>query len=167
MRTRGQVCDKRSQLRCTIPESYNDEDELEPNKFFCVGCMGTHEKEDGHRHHVLEHSLGGLSEKFNVLMVCASCHVVLHNGTRNDRKRIWRRLYSYMGSLYGLLFLLQWPTYYEGTKADLAAKPLTLKEFRQLNEWVKDQLDHELVHQIAPGVLHVAPDKPYESVFPQ
>lgn len=167
MRKRGEVCDKRSQKRCTIPEVLDDNGEVVRNQFFCVGCMGTFSITEGNRHHVLEHTLGGLSEKFNVLMVCSSCHVVLHNGTREDRKRIWRRVYSYMGSRYGMLFLLQWPTYYNGVKADLAASPMTLKEIRKLNEWIKDQLDHELVHQVAPGVLHVAPDKPYESVFPK
>lgn len=166
MRKRGQVCDKRSQARCTIPESRNDQDEIDSKRFFCVGCMEAHDLDEGYRHHVLEHTLGGLSEKFNCLMICASCHMVIHNGTRKDRKRIWRRLYTYMGSMYGLLFLLQYPMHYGGMKKDLTEKPLTLAQIRALNESMKDQLDRELMHQIAPGVLHIG-TKPYESVFPE
>lgn len=164
MRKRGETCDKRSQKRCTIPEVFDDEDEVVRGEFFCVGCMGTFSVTEGNRHHVVEHADGGLSERWNCIMTCASCHVTLHNGTRKDQTRIFRRLYAYMGSLYGLLFLLQYPANYEGMKRDMVENAMTLGDIREANESIKSQMDNELMHQFAPGTLYVG-NNPYVSMF--
>lgn len=166
MRKRGQVCDKRSQARCTIPESRNGEDEVDPTRFFCVGCMESHDIDEGNRHHVLEHAEGGLSERWNVLMLCGSCHAVFHNGTKKDRDRVFMRTFAYMTARYGVLFVWQYKEQHEVFKTALTKEPMTLTQIRHENGLLKRRMDMELAHLISPGVVKFwLSAEPYKSVF--
>lgn len=160
-RQRGWACDKRSQQRATTLESEN------PNSFFCIGCSKSHDLGDGHRHHVVPHVDGGLSEKWNCLTVCSSCHVMLHGGTQKDQERIHVRVYCYMAATYGILFLLQYQSYCDVIRENAKKAPLSLKEYRKFNEVTKELHYRELLHQMAPGVVTFGGLDPYRSIFPQ
>ena len=59
------------------------------------------------RHHVIWHMLDGHGFRWNMLLICKTCHALETMGTRADMAKIYLRCFWYMLAEYGLLFLLQ------------------------------------------------------------
>lgn len=78
---------------------------IQPDKFVCIGCEKVFARGEMDRHHVVEHCLGGATERHNVLAICRRCHrlVEFDHGLR-------MKLSFYMGAKYGLRFYIRHPT---------------------------------------------------------
>lgn len=128
MRKIGQVCDKRSQARCYWLD-------LKDNLFRCPCCDRMPEVAEAKRHHSVAHADGGLSERWNVIAICASCHVTIHAGTNKDSYELNMRARNALLAKFGLLHWIQ-----EGWARDLvrSMKPIGLAEYRRLDRILKN-----------------------------
>lgn len=87
------------------------------------------------RHHAVGHAEGGLSERWNVIAICASCHVTIHAGTNKDSYELTMRAKGVLLAKFGLLHWLQ-----EGWVRDMvrSMNPVGLAEYRRLDRIIKN-----------------------------
>lgn len=129
-RALGTKADKRNPSK-TYQMSIDDE------HFFCIGCKETIKKDELVGHHVVCHSDGGLTEKWNVLQICTSCHAIAHNGKQRDAKRLNDLFTYFMIANFGLLHLLQIQKMREIIREEINTKGWNLKTIRQIDADLK------------------------------
>lgn len=98
----------------------------------CCNRLLTHD--NTRRHHVREHIEGGLSIRWNVIAICASCHVTIHGGTEEDMYTLNTKAKNALIARYGLLSLLQYPVWREWLRM---VCPSTITQVRAINNEIK------------------------------
>ena len=111
--------------------------DVDDEHFFCIGCKKWFKKDESVGHHVVCHSDGGLSEKWNVLQICRSCHSIAHNGNQDDAKRLNDLFTYFMIANFGLLHLLQIPKMREIIRKEININEFNLKTIRQIDANLK------------------------------
>lgn len=82
---------------------------FQPSKdVVCVACQRKLKPGNHHVHHVLPVQYGGETNKWNLVLLCAECHVIYHHAVEDDREderanKIHEKVWEFMESRYGLL----------------------------------------------------------------
>ena len=71
--------------------------------YYCPGCLKEITSENGEIHHVKPINHGGTDSKRNKILICDSCHNIIHQETTRDNHLVWDRVRNYMLSIHGLL----------------------------------------------------------------
>ena len=71
------------------------------NKLICPICF--QHKENWHVNHFVMQMDGGRNTKYNLTVLCAMCHRMLHDGEDEKRMFVYKRLNMFMMSRYGIL----------------------------------------------------------------
>jgi len=100
----------------------------------CPCCNRPLKPADTRRHHVREHVEGGLSIRWNVIAICASCHVAIHAGSEEDVYILNTRAKNALVARYGFLNLLQYPVW---RKLLRVIAPTSLSQIRAINAETK------------------------------
>ena len=100
----------------------------------CPCCGKKLNQANTRRHHAREHIEGGLSIRWNVIAICASCHVVIHGGTKEDVFALNQKARHVLVSRFGLLNLLQYPIWRDYLRM---TKPTNLEQIKVINREIK------------------------------
>ncbi len=71
------------------------------NQLICPLCL--EHKENWHVNHFVMKMDGGRETKYNLTVLCAKCHMLLHHAEGHEAKLLWDRLNWFMMSRHGVL----------------------------------------------------------------
>jgi hypothetical protein len=121
----------------------------------CPLCGADTPTTETHRHHVLPRFRGGLGTRWNILVVCQSCHMIIHAGTSADSEFLAAISRHYMEFRYGLLFALQYREARESLRTSAIGSLCELRELREFSWELRERgfLCYVLLRRLAsdPG----------------